>query len=167
MLKMSKDLEKFLERRGEKYLKTPNPNYEELYYYANCDVVDDKTLPMTVGELTDTLIYLKFNPLKSHTMTYLPSYFMFHSEQEELTIPEEIERIYQWACAYSAIEKVVIPYSVKQIDEEAFYHCEDLKRIIYLGTMDEWNEINMHENAFKGCPNLITLEAMDDELRLK
>ena len=94
MLKMSKDLEKFLERRGEKYLKTPNPNYEELYYYANCDVVDDKTLPMTIGELTDTLIYLKLNPLKSHTMTYLPSYFMFHSEQEELTIPDEIERIY-------------------------------------------------------------------------
>lgn len=166
MVPISKDLEKFLTRRKH-YLDIKDPNYEELYYYANCDVKDEIMLPMSVGELTDLLIYLKLNPLTSGTMTYIPSYFMFHSEQEEVEIPDTVDRVYQWGAAYSAIETLTIPKSVTQIDKEAFYHCEELREIIYLGTMDEWNNIQMDEEAFKGCPKLRVLKTSDDELRLK
>lgn len=165
MVPISKDLENFLIRRKQ-YLHTKNPNYEEVYYYANCDVKDERMLPTSVGELTDLLIYLKLDPLKSNTMTYIPSYFMFHSEQEEIEIPEGVDRIYQWGMAYAAIETLTIPKSVIQIDEEAFYRCENLKEIIYLGTMDEWNDLIMHDNAFKGCPNITFIRTSDDEIKV-
>lgn len=161
MLKISKNLKDFLDRRGKKYLDVPNPNYEELYYYANCDELDGILSASSIGELTDTLIYLNLNPLKSGTMTYIPSYFMCLSSEPELEIPEGVKAIYPEAFYHSEIEKVVIPRSIEQINGEAFKHCDQLTQVIYLGTKEEWLNTEIRDDAFTDCSKLEKIETLD------
>jgi len=50
---------------------------------------------------------------------------------EKVTLPESIENIGPYAFAYSSIKTILIPEAITQIDETAFYGCEELTIIRY------------------------------------
>lgn len=43
----------------------------------------------------------------------------------------------------NSLESVVLPSSLKRIDSFAFYFCANLKHVYYMGTMEEWDSIQM------------------------
>lgn len=45
------------------------------------------------------------------------------------------------------IDYFIIPNSVKYIGESAFYNCTSLKKVNYLGTVDEWVDIDFEEES--------------------
>ena len=45
------------------------------------------------------------------------------------------------------IDYFIIPNSVKHIGESAFYNCTSLKKVNYLGTVDEWVDIDFEEES--------------------
>ena len=49
----------------------------------------------------------------------------------DLEIPDGVETIGERWFAYSWVESVAVPASVKTIDREAFYGCEKLRRVIF------------------------------------
>ena len=49
-------------------------------------------------------------------------------------------------CYFYNLETIVIPISVKQIDEKALYYLNSLTDIYYCGTETQWNEIIIDEN---------------------
>lgn len=49
-------------------------------------------------------------------------------------------------CYFYDLETIVIPASVKQIDEKALYYLNSLTDIYYCGTETQWNEIIIDEN---------------------
>lgn len=49
-------------------------------------------------------------------------------------------------CYFYDLETIVIPVSVKQIDEKALYYLNSLTDIYYCGTETQWNEIIIDEN---------------------
>ena len=65
-----------------------------------------------------------------------------------IRIPENVKRVERNAFldCYS-LEKIAIPVSVEMIDDEAFESCYSLEDIYYQGSEDEWNQIEISENA--------------------
>lgn len=47
-----------------------------------------------------------------------------------------------WLNAKS-FDDVVLPESIVHIGSSAFYICDNLKKIIFLGTMEQWNNISI------------------------
>lgn len=72
---------------------------------------------------------------------------------KEIILSEELEEIPEktfFRC--KNLEKIIIPSSVKAIGKEAFAFCSNLKYVIYNG---DKNLINISEDAFNGCNNLM------------
>lgn len=88
-----------------------------------------------------------------YSETYYPNYGYSVSKgtcaDSQIIINEEISDIPVVAIATETfkndltISKVVIPKSITVIGWDAFYGCENLKEIVYLGTIDDWKKINL------------------------
>lgn len=74
---------------------------------------------------------------------------MLNSSQEIVNVPEEIEVIGKKAFASSGVKRVILPSSVKSINEQAFLGCKELKEIILLS-----EEIDIGSAAFAECTSL-------------
>ena len=65
----------------------------------------------------------------------------------EFIIPDGVEVIGTLAFGFgSKIENIVIPSSVTQINNSAFYSCASLKNIYFNGTAEEWDAIQHKTN---------------------
>ena len=83
----------------------------------------------------------------------------------ELTLPDDITEIYQLAlCDNFKIVSIIVPSSVKCIGERAFLWCKRLERIIYQGTMKQWNAIPKGEgwNLRDDC---MKVQCLDGDIR--
>lgn len=67
----------------------------------------------------------------------------------DLHIPSSISRIEDGAFMWCGVGALVIPGNVKEIGEQAFYHCENLKSVV----LEEGVEI-IEEKAFDNCEAL-------------
>ena len=67
-------------------------------------------------------------------------------------IPSSVERINSRAFVGCMIDKIIIPEGVKDICQEAFYYCNNLKEI-YISSTVEF----IHYNAFSYCSNIETI----------
>ena len=57
-------------------------------------------------------------------------------------IPNYVTTIFTYAFQYcSELKEIVIPKSVIEIEECAFFECNSLVRVYYAGTEDDWNKI--------------------------
>ena len=66
----------------------------------------------------------------------------YSSEIKKLIIPDGVEIIE--SCAFSmnkSLEEVFIPSTVTSIGADAFKSCSSLKKLVYGGTMEEWDKI--------------------------
>ena len=79
----------------------------------------------------------------------------YKGKAQKLVIPDEIEGIQVVAIGHIAfwenkfIKKVVIPDSVKYIDDDAFSNCKKLKSVIMPKEILKWGEF-----TFSGCSSL-------------
>ena len=66
------------------------------------------------------------------------------SSLEEIIIPKSVSSIYGYAFGgCKMLKKVILPRKLKNISENAFVGCSSLSEIQYLGTMDEWRQIDI------------------------
>ena len=66
--------------------------------------------------------------------------------QPEYAVPDDVTNIGNSAFAGCAeLTKVTIPDSVTRIDDSAFSSCKSLTDVYYLGTKQEWNQIETGE----------------------
>lgn len=89
----------------------------------------------------------KINPL-SKVKKFLIKYFRNDYSLTFYKIPKNIEVIYIYIYTFVGcrnLEKIIIPTSVKNILSGAFYRCDSLKEVIYEGTQEELNWINISE----------------------
>ena len=64
-------------------------------------------------------------------MTYIPEGCFYGSMFEHFTIPSNITKINWEAFAFSDLQNIVIPSSVKYIEPQAFESCDDLRHVIF------------------------------------
>ena len=55
--------------------------------------------------------------------------FEYYKEADNIIIPEGITTIGKWAFSGAKIQSIVLPKSLKKIDDYAFYDCKNLKKI--------------------------------------
>ena len=64
-------------------------------------------------------------------------------------LPEGLEKIEHMAFIECGIREITIPFSVREIESEAFYNCEKLEKITILNS-----DTKLGIGAFKGCINI-------------
>lgn len=60
-------------------------------------------------------------------------------------IPNTVTSIVNYAFEYSDLEKIIIPANITSIGKYAFYSCDELEDVYYLGTLEQWNSFNLEE----------------------
>ncbi len=77
------------------------------------------------------------NPLQCAGSLYVDDVLL-----TELTIPQEQLRIGQWAFAgCTSLTQVSFHENVAAISQRAFMDCDNLKTILFAGTVDQWNAL--------------------------
>lgn len=84
----------------------------------------------------------------------------------ELILPNGVELIYKEAFANFLGTKVVIPGSVKVVEEKVFSHCYRLKAIDFLGNKEQWIRSIGNRNVFYNTtnPTSYCVNCLDGEL---
>ncbi len=75
--------------------------------------------------------------------------FIKNKDLEILHLPEGLEKIEHMAFIECGLTEITIPFSVREIDSEAFYCCENLKKITILNP-----DTKLGSRAFRGCENV-------------
>lgn len=78
-----------------------------------------------------------FNKDKSELSAY-----PIGNKRSSYTIPDGVEKVGKkafYGCRY--IETLIIPASVKEIEDSALGNCYDIRTINYLGTREQWKEV--------------------------
>lgn len=97
-----------------------------------------------IGQFTQILLEAKINPLDY--LDYIPEFYLRNTDISEFKIPDHIKRInYNAFKNCHELETVYIPKSVTSIDSGVFSECRNLKKIIYDGTIDDWNNITFSD----------------------
>ena len=76
----------------------------------------------------------------------------YNGVSTDVVVPNSVNRIYPSAFVRSGITSIVIPDSVKEIDQEAFCDCSKLKKIEMPNGI-----IKINSCLFKGCSSLETV----------
>ena len=68
-------------------------------------------------------------------------------------LPEGISKIARWVFyGAKALKEIEIPRSIKEIGDNAFYDCEALEKIVFAGSIKEWEEIKGKANLLDSVP---------------
>jgi hypothetical protein len=69
-----------------------------------------------------------------------------------------VEEIQDWAFEDCInVQEIILPPSIKHIGRGAFYNMDSLKKITYLGTVDEWVKVRKDRNWIS-LPNNLTIQ---------
>ena len=75
--------------------------------------------------------------------------FIKNRKLEVLHLPEGLETIKRLAFIYCPFQKITIPKSVREIEDNAFWHCENLEEVRVLNPLTQ-----VGSRAFVGCGRL-------------
>ena len=151
-MEISEKVLKFLNREDVQSALIKN-NLKQLYKLAENLYLSDPD----IGELTNILIQAGIDPLLG--MTEIPTCFLYYQEGiKSFSIPVGIIKIGRGAFAYTDLESITIPNSVKVIEEFAFASCENLK------TVELPAGVELHRGAFSHS-GLESIELKDVKLR--
>ena len=67
------------------------------------------------------------------------------------------------SCCF-CLTTVTLPASITKISDWAFAWDEALTNITYLGTVDQWNNINIHPGSWYACKQVITVNCTDGDI---
>ena len=76
-------------------------------------------------------------------VTYISSHAFEFLHLNSITIPSSVTSIGDWAFAHTYLNSITIPSSVKSIGYNAFYGCEGLKDVYYIGSKSQRYEISI------------------------
>ena len=63
---------------------------------------------------------------------------------KEIVLPSGLINIEEYAFSYcQTLTTITIPESVKAIDYHAFIYCNDLATVLFDGTKEKWEEVNI------------------------
>ena len=133
-----------------------NPNFKVV---NNCLVGKDGLLIVGYGECS----------IPSGVSIIGYGAFAGNADISSIIIPSEVKEIRENAFINSSISEITIPYGVRLIENQAFILCERLEKvtlytsvksigywafdkcpnlseIVYYGTLEEWNGIDIHED---------------------
>ena len=83
----------------------------------------------------------------------------YYGSESDITLPNTVTRINDEALkGNKKIVSVIIPGSVKDIGNNAFQGCPNLKEIIFTNPDRNNNNLIIRVSAFQDCPNLTTCE---------
>ena len=125
-MEISKKVLRFLNREDVQGALVRN-DMQELYKLAVDEVMQGDLPAGDIGELTSMLMQAGINPLLG--TTEIPTCFLYKQGIKEFNIPAGITTIGRHAFEYTDLESVTIPNSVRVIDSDAFYRCENLKTV--------------------------------------
>lgn len=75
--------------------------------------------------------------------------FLYNGKADEVVIPDQVEKIGEYAFEKSRVKRVVIPDSVKEMEAGVFMDCRSLQEIRLPETMEK-----MGRSVFYGCSGL-------------
>lgn len=102
--------------------------------FKDCRLLESISIPNTVTEIGN-------------------SAFSGCTSLKSFRVPDEIKKISGWLLKdCSACKKLTIPSSVKEIRWEAFSGCTSLYQIIFLGSIDLWENIESDDGWHTGVP---------------
>lgn len=144
-----------------RYLKSvelpSNTSYLPKGIFAQCTALESINIPENVkridGYAFQECSNLESIVLPSDLRSIGPGAFFQCENLTSVQIPSSIEEIQQAAFAYSGIEHIEIPLSIRDIPEDMFYGCEYLQHIV----LPEGVE-SLGEEAFAGCTSLTRIE---------
>ena len=178
-MKISKELQKFIEEEIDTIELNTKESWREKYYTMD---------PALVSELTELMFEMGYNP--AVVMGYVPAFYMEESLVSSLDFLDKVEYIGQEAFAYCHnLDSVIIPGNVKQIFpgafsnctelthltlskglesifEDAFHGCEHLYHVEFDGTAEEWSRISISSTAFSRCSILSRIYCEDEVVDL-
>ncbi len=82
-------------------------------------------------------------------VTNIGANMFYLSGLKEITIADSVTHIGAWAFDYTGIKTIQLPNSVVSIGREAFCYCDALEKIIIPESVEE-----MEHGVFVGCPSL-------------
>ena len=128
---MNTKLENNLKDLLNKYSNDINANqFDEIYKEA---ITLDDLEPSLVSYLTAVLHSAGIHP--ENYMSYIPRHFLYDSNIEEFTIPDNIRSIKTEAFSGSCLTQIKIPKQVETVGDDAFYMCDDLESV-YIDNVD-------------------------------
>ena len=126
-MEISEDVLEFLNREDVQNALARN-DMQELYRLATDASRQRSLLASGIEELTSILMQAGINPLEG--MTEIPSYFFaYQRDIKSFSIPQGITKINNYAFTFTGLESITIPDSVREIGDNAFYRCENLKTV--------------------------------------
>ena len=72
-----------------------------------------------------------------------PSTFSYTAALTEVTLPDGLTEIREWAFGHTGLKSASLPASINLVDYCAFGACEDLKDIYYNGTSAQWKKVTV------------------------
>lgn len=133
-----------------------------------------KIVPQATNKFCSALTSAGIDFLKH--MTYIPEGCFYGSMFERFTIPSNITKINWEAFAFSDLQNIVIPSSVKYIESQAFEACYDLRHVVFdegckiidtfcFASCDSLKSIvlpstltELTEGVFNGCPSTLNIK---------
>lgn len=142
---------------GESVILTPGklpkimvqspPLSNSVTFSGNCTAEDLSTL----RKLPSTVKQLDLSELKIEGDS-LPALSLFNTAIENVTLPDGLKRIGDWAFAESELRSITLPALVSELGKGSFYLCDSLKQI-KMGTSAV---TRIPDECFYGCSSLET-----------
>lgn len=119
-----------------------NQEFDKLF-----KLVQETYIPKTTHDLAVVLEQAGLQPLQH--MDFIPEGYYLNSTIESYTIPSHINKISYQSFAYSDLKSIVIPGTVKIIEDSAFEACDFLEQVV----VEEGVE-KIYPYSFFGCSDL-------------
>lgn len=153
----------------ETTLKTEEIDFiDHNYVYGECDVCDK----IDTTYMSEGLAFTLINNGNEYAVSgYISGYT---GNNAELLIPaiykgKAVTTIKESAFANNtAIEKVILPDSIKTVENAAFNGCANLSKVNYLGTIDQWAVITFDNasNPIKITGDLYIKDVLQTEITI-
>ncbi len=135
------------------FMKTDNTYSCLGFLDINSKQTEINIAPSHRGEIVDSIAsgafwenkYLEKVVLSNEIKTIGDYAFSYCANLKDVDLGDSLEKIGEDAFSYCAIEEITIPISCTVISRFAFYHCQNLSKIYYEGTIEQWKEIHIEK----------------------
>lgn len=119
------------------------------YAFFDCETLINIKLPENIKIINHSAFWnckkIKSMKLPDSIISIKDYSFTCCRDITDIVLPKSIKNINENVFAYcSKLSSITIPKSVINIESNAFIFCHNLKKIIYDGTEDEWQKININ-----------------------